>query len=194
MARDEIDIGAAPMIPREALQNPHIRLLGETNEAMVAFLRDGIAKQPADPLVVEICTPGGDAEMGRLLAQELRDLQAKGRRVVFLGKTMVYSAGVTMMAAVPREDRYLTADTELLIHCRRMDEQIHFQGPLKACAQEARVQLAKIEAGLKLQDEGFRELVAGSGVSFEEVSEKAEDNWYLSAEDALQRGLVAGLL
>ena len=195
MARDEIAVGAEQQIPRDALENPHIRLLGEVNDGMVAVLRDRLAELPdADPLVIEVCTVGGDAEAGRLLAQELRQLRESGRRVLFLGKTTVYSAGVTMMAAVPVEDRYLTRDTVLLIHCRRMDEQIHFQGPLKSCAQEARVQLSKIEAGLKLQDEGFRELVEGSGVSFEEITEKAEDNWYLDAEEALDRRLVAGLL
>lgn len=188
-------MGEAGQIPRDALMNPHIQLLGEVNEAMVAVLRDRIAALPdVDPLVVEVCTPGGDAEMGRLLAQELRALRARGRRVLFLGKTMVYSAGVTMMAAVPPKDRYLTADAVLLIHCRRMDEQVHFEGPLKSCAQQARVQLAKIEAGLELQDEGFRELIEGCDISFEEVSRKAQDNWYVPAGEAVKRGLVRGLL
>lgn len=195
MARDEMPLPGATAAPREALQNPHIRLLGEINAGMVAVLRDRIAELPdADPLVIEICTPGGDAEMGRLLAQELRELRAKGRRVVFLGKTMVYSAGVTMMAAVPPEDRYLTADAMLLIHCRRMDEQVHLQGPLKSCVVQARTELSKIEAGIRLEREGFEELIAGSDVSFEEVDEKAQHNWYVPAEEALQRRLVAGLL
>jgi hypothetical protein len=127
-------------------------------------------------------------------AMPRRELRAKGRQVLFLGKTTVYSAGVTMMAAFPVADRFLTADTQLLIHCRRMDEQVHFQGPLKSCAQQARVQLAKIEAGLQLQDEGFRELIEGSDIDFQEVSEKAADNWYLTAEEALARRLAAGIL
>ena len=188
-------MGEAGHVPREALMNPHIRLLGQVSEMTVAILRDRITQlQDIDPLVVEITTPGGDAEMGRLLAQEMRELRLRERRVLFLGKTMVYSAGVTMMAAVPVENRYLTADTMLLIHCRRMDETVHFQGPLKSVSIQAKTELAKSEAGIQLEREGFEELIQGSDVSFDEVCEKAQHNWYLTAEEALQRRLVAGLL
>ena len=54
------------------------------------------------------------------------------RRLVFVGKTAVYSAGCTFMAGFPRADRYLTADTVLLIHCRQASETISFDGPIRA--------------------------------------------------------------
>jgi len=195
MARDEIDIAAASAIPFAALANPQVRLLGQVSEGMVAVFRDQVAASAGeDPLAIELCTTGGDAEMGRLLAQEVRQLRQTGRRVVFLGKTTVYSAGVTMMAAFPVADRFLTRDAVLLIHCRRMDEQVHFEGPLKSCLIQAKVHVAKMEAGIELEREGFCELIEGSDVSFNEVTKKAVTNWYVPAQEALDRRLIAGLI
>jgi hypothetical protein len=48
----------------------------------------------------------------------------------FLGKTLVASAAVTFMAAFPRDRRWLTRDTTLLIHGRRMMRNVHLEGPL----------------------------------------------------------------
>jgi ATP-dependent protease ClpP protease subunit len=39
-----------------------------------------------------------------------------------LGRTIVYSAGVTIMAAFPRADRWLSLDTRVMIHRRQLIE------------------------------------------------------------------------
>ena len=43
----------------------------------------------------------------------------------FLGKTLVASAGVTVMAAFPKDKRWLTRDAALLIHGRRIVKDLH---------------------------------------------------------------------
>ena len=71
-------------------------------------------------ILMELFTDG-DAEIGRRLAEEVRLLrkQTRSRRLV-LGKTLVASAGVTAMAAYPKDKGWLTLDAALLIHGRRM--------------------------------------------------------------------------
>jgi ATP-dependent protease ClpP protease subunit len=59
--------------------------------------------------------------------------QEHGRDVWFLGKTLVASAGVTVMAAFPKAKRWLTRDSALLIHGRRMVKDLHLEGPLGSC-------------------------------------------------------------
>jgi ATP-dependent Clp protease protease subunit len=55
-------------------------------------------------IVVELFSSGGTAEVGRRLAQEVRILrQVHGRDMWLLGKTLVASAAVTMMAGFPRD-------------------------------------------------------------------------------------------
>lgn len=111
-----------------------------------------------------------------------------------LGKTVVYSAGVTVMAGFPVADRFLTADCRLLIHCRKLAKTVQLDGPLSACEQQLREVLAEIETGKALQTEGYRQLIEGSQVTLDEIERRAADNWYLTAEEALARGLIAGVV
>ena len=146
-------------------------------------------------IVVELFSSGGDAEIGRRLAQEVRLLrQAHGRDIWFLGKTLVASAAVTIMASFPRDRRWLTRDTTLLIHGRRMTRNVHLEGPLGSCRRVLEEIIADIDNGLRVEDEGFAELIAGSAVSLDDIRSRSYGGWYLSATQALELGLVAGLV
>src|SRR5438067_7273627 len=146
-------------------------------------------------ILIELFTDGGDAEIGRRLAEEVRLLrQEHGRDVWFLGKTLVASAGVTVMAAFPKEKRWLTRDAALLIHGRRMVKDLHLEGPLGSCRRVLEEMIADIDHGLRLEEQGFAELIDGANVDAEEIARRAYGGWYLSAEEALNRGLVAGLV
>lgn len=195
MAGDPAD-GQDEVLPAE-LFDPQIRLLGDIDKALLESFQGQLKQvgEAADPVVIEMTTLGGDAELSRRLALEVRLARRRlDRRLIFLGKTAVYSAGVTVMAAFPRKDRYITRDTVLLIHGRRMDKPVHFTGPLKAQAQVAREILAQIELGLELERDAFAELVEDADVGIEEVIERAAHNWYVTAEEALKRKLVAALV
>jgi ATP-dependent protease ClpP protease subunit len=146
-------------------------------------------------ILVELYTDGGDAEIGRRLAEEVRLLRHQhGRDIWFLGKTLVASAGVTMMAAFPRERRWLTRDTALLIHGRRMVKDLHLEGPLGSCRRVLEEMVADIDHGLRLEEQGFAELISETGVDAKEIASRAYGGWYLTADEALSRNLVAGLI
>ena len=163
---------------------------------MVEELIEGLGKaDPDQDLAIEMTTQGGDAELGRRMALELANARKRfKRRLVFLGKTEVYSAGVTVMSAFPREDRFLTRDCVLLIHCRQMDETIELQGPIRSSLPQLKAKCQQIELGIELETEGFEALIAGSDVTMDELLEFALHNWYVRAEDAVERRLVAGLV
>lgn len=114
--------------------------------------------------------------------------------MVLVGLTNVYSAGVTIMSGFLCEDRFLSSACSLLIHERQMDAQVRFGGPLSAMRLVALGKLAEIEEGIRLQDEGFRAFVEGSSLSFDDVRAMARDTTYMSAQEAFDRGLVAGLI
>jgi ATP-dependent protease ClpP protease subunit len=192
MARGNPDI----KMPAE-LANPQIVLLGEVDEQMAADLRDKLrALDECDgPIAVEITTPGGDAEMARRMTKDIDDARERRKpgRLVFCGKTMVYSAGVTLMAACPREDRFLSEDAMLLIHCRQLSKTVELDGPVRGSIPKVKALLHQLETGLELEKSNFERLIAGSDVSMNELLEKALYNWYLPAAEAVERGLVAGI-
>lgn len=197
--RDEGGAGGGPAFPAGVA--PAVRLHGKVDANMLrAFLEQLDAARGAQgPIVVELMTEGGDADIGRRMALEIRllreSLDGTGRRLCFLGKTIVFSAGVTLMAAFPAADRYLARDASLLVHERKLDKTVHFFGPLRATLAVARDLIAELENGLKLEQEGFADLIRGTGVSAEELARHTQSaNWYLGAEEALRCGLVAGLV
>jgi hypothetical protein len=98
------------------------------------------------------------------------------------------------MAAFPRETRWLTADTALLIHGRRMVKDLHLEGPLGSCRRVLEEMIADLDHGLRLEEKGFTELISGTSVDAEEITSRAYDGWYLTAAKALSRNLVAGLI
>ena len=192
MARDDRN-PAAPNLADTA----DISLVGTVDEAMACRLRDALAQaEDSDaPLVIDMTTLGGDPEMARRMIVEVDAARERvNRRLVFVGKTVVYSAGCTFMAAFPREDRYLTDDATLLIHCRQLKQTMELDGPLRSLLPRLTSMVHQLKTGIGLEEENFRRLIKGSDVSMDELLEKALYNWYVPAEEACKRGLAAGLL
>lgn len=129
-----------------------------------------------------------------VLEIDLARERLKPRRLLFLGKTTIYSAGVTVMAAFPREDRFLTNDAMLLIHCRQLEKSLEISGPMRGSQAKVEALLHQIECGLRLEEANFQRLIEGSDIGLDELLDRALFNWYVPAEDALRRGLVAGLV
>lgn len=99
------------------------------------------------------------------------------------------------MAAVPPTHRFLTSDCELLIHERRLKKEIHLDGALRGCQSMIHDVQAEIESGQRLEHEGFSCLVKGSKISMEELQENVfNKDWYLTASQALDVGLIAGIV
>ena len=179
-----------------ALAKPNVRLYGQVDDAMFHDFARKLGDVPdGERVVLELMTFGGDADVARRIALEIRLAgELQGREFFFLGKTVVYSAGVTVMAAVPRANRHQTRDTVLLIHSRRMEKQLQLNGSLSSSIQAVRETLSELETGLRLEREGFVELTAGSDIAEEEILRRAETGWYLTAAEAMSRGLIAGIL
>lgn len=198
MADAEQHSPAAAAPPRDLIHHPHIRLHGKVDDDMLDTLLDGFseAESGEGPLAIEMCTLGGEAEVARRVVLEI-DLareRLRGRRLLFIGKTTVYSAGVTVMSAFPREDRFVTSDGVFLIHCRQLDKTLELSGPMRGSLPKVEALCQQLKLGCAMEIDGFERLIADSDVTIDELLEKALHNWYLTAEDALERGLIAGIV
>lgn len=181
----------------EFLFRPNISINGLISDETLTFFLGRLeqVRSAGEDLILEINTDGGDADVARRIALEVRlFLRHSGRRACCVGKTKIYSAGVTILAAFPKRWRYLTDDAVLLVHERRLDEVIDLHGPLKSCIQIVREQMALLETAQRLELEGFGELVEGSELTALELYERATKNCYIRAEEALEHGLIADIL
>ncbi|MBZ9991165.1 ATP-dependent Clp protease proteolytic subunit [Mesorhizobium sp. BH1-1-5] len=179
------------------LFQPNISINGLIDDETVSFFLgrlESVRKDDQD-MVMELNTGGGDADAARRMALEVRLFRRhSGRDAFCVGKTKVYSAGVTVFAAFPKRYRFMTEDAVLLVHERRMETSIALNGPMRSCIQIVREQLAMLETSEKLEMEGFRELVEGSSLSADELYQRATQNCYIHAADALGLGLVRDVL
>ncbi len=192
MARDETAKAPPPAI----LARPQISLVGDIDKFSVERFLDQLreAESAGGDVAMELTTLGGDAELARRIALEIENARARlSGRLLFLGKTVVYSAGTTIMSAFPRRDRWLARDAMLMIHCRKLDKTVEIAGPLRSSLPQVEALASQMKAGLALEEENFRRLIEGSDIGLDELLGKALCNWYLTAEDALARGLVAGI-
>jgi ATP-dependent Clp protease protease subunit len=179
------------------LLNPNILINGSIDEKMLARFFEQLAsvKESNQNLILELNTLGGDADAARRIALEVRLFSAhSGKHAFCVGKSYVYSAGVTIFAAFESSKRFLTEDAVLLVHERRQTKSLEVSGAMTACIQIVREELATLELGLRLEKEGFEEFVKGSRLSFAELSERAKGNCYMTAEEALDHGLIAKVL
>ena len=174
------------------LATPHVHLAGMIDHALYQSFRTQMTNAPTEgTLVVSLSTLGGDPEVARAMGDDIRLLRDySGREILFLGKVAVYSAGATFMAAFPVEKRFLTRGTRLMLHERLMTSTVELSGPLKTLTYTLKAKLHEIEHSIRIEEEGFRDLVAGSDVPIEELLEKAPSNWYIEAEEAKRRRLV----
>lgn len=183
--------------PVQSSFGPNIRLFGSVGtDVLESFLHQMEQTVHREgPIVLELTTTGGDAEIARRIGLEIRQIREyRNRETLFIGKTAVYSAGVVIMSSFQPSARYLTRDTRLLIHERRLDSDIRVSGPLTACIQRARELISDLENGLAIEREGFAELAAGSKMTTDQIIERAKYNWYVTAQEALDLGLINGLL
>jgi ATP-dependent Clp protease, protease subunit len=178
------------------LARPHVQLHGPVDDRMYDSFKQQVAAVPADgPLIISLTTLGGDPEMGRAMADDVRLLRSyTGRETLFLGKVAVYSAGATFMSGFPADKRFLTRGSRLMLHERQMSSTLQLNGPLNTLRFTLEAKLAEIADSIKIQDEGFRALVEGSRVSFEELKERAASAWYIEAEQARDLGLVLDVI
>jgi ATP-dependent protease ClpP protease subunit len=186
-----------PVLSPPDFEFPAILLSGAVDYHMYQHFRGALAAAPQQGLVVvELSTLGGDPEVARMMGEDIRfhsDLHPE-RRLVFLGKTAIYSAGATFMGFFARTNRYLTRGTRLMIHERSIKKTLEVHGPLTTCIASLRATIHEIEASIAIQNEGFGNLVFGSNVTLEEVLRRAPENWYLEAQEALGLGLVEGVI
>lgn len=178
------------------LARPHVSLQGTVDPLMYQRFREQLQAAPSEgTLIFAISTLGGDPEVARLMGDEVRLIREfEGRETLFLGMVAVYSAGATFMSHFPVDKRFLTKGTRIMIHERKLTEDLHLEGPLKTLIPTLQAKLHEIEESIRIEEEGFRDIIAGSKVDLQDVCRKAPSNWYFEAEEARDLGLVLDVI
>jgi len=188
---------SATALTSQDFRCPSILLSGTVDYDMYKRFREQLDRLPAEGLIsVELSTLGGDPEVARMMGEDIRFHSEvdPSRRIVFLGKAAIYSAGTTFMSFFAKPNRYLTRGTRLMIHERKLAKTLRLEGPLTTCIASLQATLNEINTSITIQNEGFENLIRGSSVTMDEVLRKAPSNWYIEAGEAKALGLIEDVL
>ena len=138
---------------------------------LIAFAAEG-----NDDIRIIINSPGGHVESGDTIHDMIRFC---GPRVKMIGSGWVASAGAHIFIGAERQNRYCLPYTRFLLH-----------QPMGGVAGPASDISIEAEEILKMRERLNREIAKETGQPYERVAQDTDRNFWMSAEQAKEYGLV----
>jgi ATP-dependent Clp protease protease subunit len=187
---DDEEKGRAPDMPLTAgpVQNALFKsrtvlVFGEIDmrlaERVTAQLT-ALAAQNDDPIRVVINSPGGHVESGDTIHDMIRFC---GPLVKVIGTGWVASAGAHIFLGAKKENRLCLPNTRFLLH--------QPAGGARGQASDIQIEAQEI---LKMRDRVNRMISEETGQTIERINQDTRRNFWMSAEEAVEYGLVSRII
>ena len=170
-------------IGEKLLETRTITIFGEINMKLAQAVTQQLLVLAADseePIKVFINSPGGHVESGDTIFDMIRFVDAP---VKIVGTGWVASAGALIYAAVPQENRYSLPNTRFLLH--------QPMGGARGQAADIAIEAEEILKMRRRLNEIFAEQ---TGQPIEKVERDTDRNFWMSAEQAKEYGLVGHII
>ena len=164
-------------------ENRMLIISGEVTQKLAADVMGQLLAMNAqsdDPITVFINSQGGHVESGDTIHDMIQFVKAPVRMV---GTGWVASAGALIYVAVPREQRYSLPNTRFLLH--------QPAGGARGTAADVEIEAREI---LKMRERLNRVFAERTGQSLERIEDDTRRNFWLSAAEAKEYGLVGQIV
>ena len=151
------------------------KLASETVKRLVA-----LSAESPKPINVLVSSPGGHVESGDMIHDIVKFIRAP---VNMIGTGWVASAGVHIYLSVPKERRFVLENTRFLIH--------QPSGGAGGVASDIAIQAKEI---LRTRERLARIIARETGQTVEKVSKDIERDYWMSATEAMEYGLVGKII
>ncbi len=172
-----------PQIQEKLLKTRSILLSGEINKESA----ESVVKQMLilegesdEQIKIFINSPGGDVDAGYAIFDMARFINAP---VTMIGMGLVASAAALVLLAVPKEQRIALPNSTYLIH--------QPMSGMRGVATDIEIHAQHLE---KLREKLDKLIAQETGKSLEEVRSDTERDHWLSADEALNYGLVSKII
>jgi len=156
---------------------------GEINQRLASDVTAQLLALSAnsdDPITLFINSQGGHVESGDTIHDMIRFVKP---RVRIVGTGWVASAGALIYISVPREDRFCLPNTRFLLH--------QPAGGVGGTASDIEIEANEILRMRERLNEMFAE---GTGQPIEKIQEDTRRNFWLTASEAREYGLVGSIV
>jgi len=129
---------------------------------------------------VIVNSPGGHVESGDTIHDMIRFV---GNRVKMIGTGWVASAGAHIFLGAKKENRLCLPNTRFLLH--------QPAGGMRGQASDIQIEAEQI---IKMRDRVNRMIAKETGQTFERIVKDTQRNFWMSAEEAKEYGLVSRII
>ncbi len=133
-----------------------------------------------DPILLVVSSPGGHVESGDMIHDMIKFVSAP---VNILGTGWVASAGALIYSAAPKERRFCLPNTRFLLHEPR--------GGVGGMTSDVEIQAREI---IRMRERLNRIFASATGQTYEKIVEDTDRDYWLSAQEALDYGLVGKII
>jgi ATP-dependent Clp protease protease subunit len=152
-----------------------MKLAQEVTEKLMLLATDS-----DDDIKIFINSPGGHVESGDTIFDMIRFVKPT---VKIVGTGWVASAGALIYSAAERENRYSLPNTRFLLH--------QPMGGVRGQAQDIKIEAEEI---IKMRERLNRIFAEQTGQKLEKVSKDTERNFWMSAQEGIDYGLVGKIV
>ncbi len=174
---------ASPFLEEKAFKSRTVLVFGTINDKLAAEVSKRLIALSADsnePITLLVSSPGGHVESGDVIHDMIRFINAPVRVV---GTGWVGSAAVNVFLAVPKELRVCLPNTRFLIH--------QPSGGAGGQASDIAIQAREI---VKIRERIAALIAKESGQTLERVTNDIERDYWMSAVEAKEYGLVSRII
>ena len=186
----EEEKGRAPDMPmtagpvQEALfKSRTVLIFGEIDMRLaerVTAQITALTAESSEPIRVIINSPGGHVESGDTVHDMIRFC---GVEVKAIGTGWVASAGASIFLGAKKENRLCLPNTRFLLH--------QPAGGMRGQASDIQIEAEQI---IKMRDRVNRMIAKETGQTFERIVKDTQRNFWMSAEEAIEYGLVSRII
>ncbi len=165
------------------MKNRTLTLFGEVNQDVSRRLAEkllALAYESDDPITLYISSPGGHVESGDTIYDLIRYVKAPVRTV---GTGWVGSIATHIYLAPEKENRFCLPNTRFLIH--------QPAGGFGGDASDIAIQAREI---VKTRERINAIIAEQTGQSIERVTEDTDRDFWMSAEESVEYGLVGKII
>jgi ATP-dependent Clp protease protease subunit len=173
----------SPFLEEKAFKSRTVLVFGTINDKVAADVSQrliALSAESKDPITLLVSSPGGHVESGDVIHDIIRFIDAPVRVV---GTGWVGSAAVNVFLAVPKERRVCLPNTRFLIH--------QPSGGAGGQATDIAIQAREI---VKIRERIAALIAKESGQTLEKVTADIERDYWMSAVEAKEYGLVSRII
>ncbi|MDT2383405.1 ATP-dependent Clp protease proteolytic subunit [Enterococcus avium] len=165
------------------LKQRTILIYGEINQDLAKSVTEQLLYLSAvsdNPITMFINSQGGHVESGDTIHDVIRFIKPK---VKMIGTGWVASAGITIYLAADKKDRYSLPNTRYMIH--------QPAGGVQGQSTEIQIEAKEI---LRMRKRVNKLIAKATGQTLEQIEKDTDRNFWLSAEEAKDYGIVGKII